>query len=173
MDPRVWMRFDRAVRELGIRPAMVLEVGITTGQEALLKLPSLAHAKRHGLDLAPPPEPFPGFATYIQANAHAIPFQDGDFDLVLSNAMLEHDPKFWLSVAEMRRVTAPGGWLILGTPAFDETGRVLETHRYPLDCYRFGVDVVRSVWLEGFERIGCEVYLDPPRLIAWGRRPGP
>jgi hypothetical protein len=38
--------------------------------------------------------------------------------------MLEHDPRFWLSIGEARRVVAPGGHLVVGVPAFDEMGKV-------------------------------------------------
>ena len=60
-----------------------------------------------------------------QADAHDLSeFRDGSFELVLSNSMLEHDPQFWLSVAEAKRVTALGGYLGVGVPAFVQMGAV-------------------------------------------------
>ncbi len=41
-------------------------------------------------------------------------FSGGSFDLVMSNAMLEHNPYFWKSIFEMNRVLASGGLLIIG-----------------------------------------------------------
>lgn len=170
MDPRVWERFNRLLHELPL-PAghlRVLEVGITAGHQTLLSSPRLVDAARVGIDLNPPQAP-KGYE-YHRGDAHKMPFMSELFDVVLSNAMLEHDPKFWLSVGEMHRVLRSGGWLLLGAPAFSGSGRTLATHRYPVDCYRFGTDVV-PVWFgDGFERVGHELYLDPPRLIAWGRK---
>jgi SAM-dependent methyltransferase len=55
----------------------------------------------------------------IEGNANdlsAIP--DGSITAVLTNAMLEHDRRFWSSLAEARRVLAPGGLLFVGVPGF-------------------------------------------------------
>jgi SAM-dependent methyltransferase len=46
-------------------------------------------------------------------------FQDEEFDLIVCNAMLEHDPFFWRSISEMKRVLKKGGILIIGVPGFD------------------------------------------------------
>jgi hypothetical protein len=32
--------------------------------------------------------------------------------------VLEHDPSFWLTLAEMRRVVRPGGLIAIGVPGF-------------------------------------------------------
>ena len=59
---------------------------------------------------------------------------DDCFDVVISGQALEHIEFFWLVVAEMVRVTKPGGLLCIIAPrGFDE-------HRYPVDCYRFLAD---------------------------------
>jgi SAM-dependent methyltransferase len=57
---------------------------------------------------------FPG-AQIVNAN-EKLPFADGRFDLVWSSEVIEHlaDPAF--SLAELRRVTRPGGDIILTTP---------------------------------------------------------
>lgn len=47
------------------------------------------------------------------ADAHALPYPDDDFDVVMSAHMLEHCPHPQLVLAEMERVLAPGGLLIL------------------------------------------------------------
>jgi SAM-dependent methyltransferase len=51
----------------------------------------------------------------IDAN-QPLPFADGSFDLIWCSEVIEHleDPAF--SLAELRRVTAPGGLLVLTTP---------------------------------------------------------
>jgi malonyl-CoA O-methyltransferase len=60
----------------------------------------------------------------VQADARALPFEDGSFDLVFSNLMLQ-----WLlppdrALAEMRRVLRPGG-LLLASSFGPETLREL------------------------------------------------
>jgi SAM-dependent methyltransferase len=56
------------------------------------------------------------------------------FDVVISGQALEHDPQFWVTLAEVARVLRPGGYACLIAPS---TGPV---HRYPVDCWRFYPD---------------------------------
>ncbi len=59
----------------------------------------------------------------IQGNANDMSrFADGRFGTVLSNATLEHDPQFWKTLAEIRRVTAPGGFIAIGVPGYAGMG---------------------------------------------------
>lgn len=64
--------------------------------------------------------------------ARALPFDDGWFDVVVCTEMLEHDPTFWLSIAEMGRVLRDRGSLIVTT-----RGIAFPRHDEPIDCYRF------------------------------------
>ncbi len=50
------------------------------------------------------------------ASAEEIPFADGAFDVVIIKHIVEHLPNPEKAVAEIGRVTAPGGTLILATP---------------------------------------------------------
>jgi ubiquinone/menaquinone biosynthesis C-methylase UbiE len=56
----------------------------------------------------------------IRANAHELPFEDASFDAVVTSSMFEHDPQFWRSVAEGRRVLAPGGRMYICVPGYSE-----------------------------------------------------
>ncbi|CAH1197381.1 hypothetical protein NTGBS_250005 [Candidatus Nitrotoga sp. BS] len=49
-------------------------------------------------------------------------FVDGQFEAVLCNATLEHDPYFWKTLAEIHRVTAPGGLIMIGVPGYEGMG---------------------------------------------------
>jgi SAM-dependent methyltransferase len=59
---------------------------------------------------------------------------DESFDIVVSGQMLEHNPFFWITMAEIARVAKPGGLVALIAPS---QGKV---HRHPLDCWRFYPD---------------------------------
>ena len=72
--------------------------------------------------------------TAVAGNANDMTlFEDETFDLVMSNATLEHDKHFWLSLAEVRRVLAPGGLLVIGASGFTknpERDHGKSTHTY-------------------------------------------
>ena len=65
-------------------------------------------------------------------NAHSLPFANESFDTVISAEMLEHDDKFWFSVAEMGRVLKLNGYLLLTA-----RGIKFQKHNFPSDYYRF------------------------------------
>jgi SAM-dependent methyltransferase len=67
-------------------------------------------------------------------DSHALPFNNGQFDIVLSTSCLEHDPMFWLTFLEMARVTKFGGYIYLNVPSNGDY------HRFPTDNWRFYPD---------------------------------
>ena len=50
---------------------------------------------------------------FVQGDARAMPFRDGEFDAAWSIWVLEHVPNPEMALAEMRRVIKPGGLLFL------------------------------------------------------------
>lgn len=82
--------------------------------------------------------------------ASALSFPDGSFDTVISTSQLEHDPTFWLTLAEVARVLRTGGHFILCTvresfPLHDEPDyyRFLpDTHKILMDLA--GCDLVNE-----------------------------
>ncbi|MFC1759103.1 class I SAM-dependent methyltransferase [Planctomycetota bacterium] len=56
----------------------------------------------------------------VKGNANALPFENDSFDGVLCHAVIEHDPFFWRTVSEARRVAKPGARIVFGGPAFVE-----------------------------------------------------
>ena len=148
------------------------------GPKSLLRCPGLAGLDRYCLNLRPL-ESARGI-TAVQGNANDMGmFEDESFDLVISNATLEHDKHFWLSVAEMHRVLAPGGLLIIGTPGYIENpardhGRATHTYRvhYHFDYYRFSAQAFREVFFAGMEDVDVQSILQPPRIIGLGFKPG-
>lgn len=175
-----------------------LEIGAVPDGSTLLALPELAGASRRvGINLDGPSR-FGGFEI-VGGNANAMPeFADGYFDLVLCNAVLEHDPRFWLTLGEIRRVLRVGGVAMIGVPGYvrglslgaklaGRLGRlvrsawldgvaastpVLHVHDYPGDYYRFSEQAMREVFLDGFELLDQRAVMVPPRIIGVGRKLG-
>ena len=117
MHRKIKQRFHRIVSRSGVRPQRALEVGGVTGPDSLLDAPQIAGAERYCLNLLNVPSR-DGVIT-VAGNANDMHmFDDRSFDLVLCNATLEHDKRFWLSVAEMKRVLRPGGLLVIGVPGY-------------------------------------------------------
>jgi SAM-dependent methyltransferase len=65
----------------------------------------------------------PGFEA-IRADGLDLPFEDGTFDVVVSFETLEHVEEAERFVAELRRVLADGGVLVLSTPNAVHTSQV-------------------------------------------------
>src|SRR5918999_836159 len=152
MSPKVKRRFHAIIRRTGIKPKRALEVGGLMGKDSLLRFPELAGAERYCLNLVDLPSE--DGITAVKGNANDMrQFQDDWFDLVVCCSTLEHDKRFWLSVAEMKRVLAPGGLLIIGVP-----GYVKDEER----------DQGRSTLTY---RVHLRAMMTPPRIIGHGRKP--
>jgi ubiquinone/menaquinone biosynthesis C-methylase UbiE len=54
----------------------------------------------------------------VQGDAQSLPFADNSFDVVVSCETIEHLPRVQAGLAEMFRVTRPGGRLFLTTPNY-------------------------------------------------------
>jgi ubiquinone/menaquinone biosynthesis C-methylase UbiE len=55
----------------------------------------------------------------VVADVRALPFRAGAFALVWNSSTLEHLPEMAPALAEMQRVTRPGGAVFVGVPAAD------------------------------------------------------
>lgn len=82
------------------------------------------------------------------ASGHAIPFDADSFDVVVCTEVLEHDPAFWRTLDEIRRVLRPGGHLLLTT-----RGNGFGEHREPVDLWRFMPQSIPVI----AQLAGCEV----------------
>jgi SAM-dependent methyltransferase len=177
MSPKVKQRFHQVIRNSGIRPQRALEVGGLMGENSLLRFPELAGAERYCLNLVELPSDAEVKAVTGNAN-HMDVFDKDSFDLVVCCSTLEHDKRFWLSVAEMKRVLRPSGLLVIGVPGYvkDEQrdqGRSTLTYRvhYRFDYYRFSEQAVREVFFDGMERVRVRAMMTPPRIIGHGWKP--
>jgi SAM-dependent methyltransferase len=116
MHPVVYRIYEEICAQAGI-DGPVLEVGAVPGEDSLLRMASLRHVPdRVGLNLEGADC---GEYLIVQGNANEMSaFADGQFAAVLCNATLEHDPFFWKTVAEIRRVAASGGLIAIGVPGY-------------------------------------------------------
>ena len=166
--------------------------------DSLLRLPSLRGARsRVGVNLDGRQTACNEFQI-LQADANNLTcFADSSFDTVISNAVHEHDRFFWRSLAEIRRVTRPGGLIVISVPGFTKLsgeellGRVsrlpviwrlgrgrlagviastlcVGIHLFPADYYRFSPQAMREVFLEGLQETEVYSVLVPPRIIGVG-----
>jgi SAM-dependent methyltransferase len=195
----VYALFDLLCQQHGAR-GNVLEVGAMPQADTLLTLPSLqACTMRVGVN-AELAGSVAGGAILRGDGHHLSMFADDTFDVVLSNATLEHDPAFWLTLQAMRRVLKAGGLLIIGVPGYGaprnparrvaaRVGRAwgslplaaplqafgagtptLVPHDFPGDYYRFSAQAMREVLLAGTEVLTVASVAMPPRLVGAGRR---
>ena len=56
---------------------------------------------------------------YVQGSASRLPFADGSFTRIICSEVLEHLPDDTRAVAELHRVLAPGGILVVTVPSAD------------------------------------------------------
>ena len=199
MTPAVFAAFDALCLRYGAKGS-VLEIGATSTPDTLLNLPSLnACAPRVGINQAYAASTAAG--EILHGSGHDLSrFADAAFDVVVSNATLEHDPHFWLTLSEMRRVLKTGGLLVIGVPgyvrarsalrrlagwlgrqptlegvarplqAFGAGTVTLLVHDYPGDYFRFSEQALREVLLSGTEVLATRVLQVPPRLVGAGRK---
>ncbi len=117
MQPAVFAAFERICAERHAGGA-VLEIGAVPSDESLLCLPALAAAREKiGVDLARASRHRDFEIVRMDANT-LDGFPDDRFDTVLCNAVLEHDPFFWRTLAAIRRVARPGALVAIGVPGF-------------------------------------------------------
>lgn len=88
----------------------------------------------------------------VVANAHRIPFKDGEFYVVTCLETLEHDDDPFQTVRELHRVCAPGGHIIITAPSITMTTH----HGYPQDYWRFTPDGIRVLVNKMSEEKICE-----------------
>jgi SAM-dependent methyltransferase len=138
MHESVMEYVEGAIRRYGLATGRTLELGSANVNGSVRPLFSgeyvgIDHEQAAGVD--------------IVMSAAALTFEDASFDTVVSTSMLEHDPSFWRTLAEVGRVLRPGGFLVLTTVS---TG--FPYHNGP-DYWRFELDTIPIL----AELADCEV----------------
>ena len=160
-DPFLWMGEVRGVRALrrsllSRARGRVLEIGAGTGL-------NLAHYPAAiELTLTEPEEPMArrlerrSKATVVRAGAEKLPFADGAFDSIVSTFVLCTVPDVRRAIAELRRVLAPDGQLLLIEHVRGEPGSRLARWQ----------DRLHDPW-HAFA-CGCHANRDTPALLREG-----
>lgn len=143
---RQMRRFARGTR----RGMLVLDAG--AGKSPYRKL--FRHARYEAADFAQLDTDY-GPLDYV-CDITDIPVEDGRFDRVVFNQVLEHLPEPTRALAELHRVLKPGGRIFCSVPLF------YAEHQQPYDYYRYtqfalkrvfeeaGFEIMRIEWLEGY-----------------------
>jgi SAM-dependent methyltransferase len=107
--------FDDMIRRYLGPNAIVLDAGAGRG----LRFPydHREHAARIvGVDVDPAVMANPNVTAATIADLTALPFATGEFDVVFSKFVFEHLDRPLAAMRELRRVTKPGGHLLIHTP---------------------------------------------------------
>jgi len=95
----------------------------------------------------------------IMDNPKKIPLDDYFADIVISGQCLEHCKTPWILVEEMARILKKGGFCFITAPA------TWWEHRFPIDCFRYYPDGMRSLMEEAGLTV-LEAYVTPPDGIT-------
>lgn len=170
MNLKVYEKFEQICKERDAK-GRVLGMGASRHQnKCLLNMEFLKDKDRVGInkETASSRDSFNGYDV-IKMNANDMEFEDGTFETVLCNAMLEHDLCFWKSIREMKRVLKSGGLLIVGVPGYDRRGRCLRPHCEE-DYFRFSEKFFKRFIFEGMEDVVVTKIMNPPRIIGYGSK---
>jgi SAM-dependent methyltransferase len=125
--------------------------------------------------------PSPALLPRAEAEMETLPFEPGLFDLVVIAGALHHAPRLGRALVEMRRVTRPGGFLlVLDSPVYRRRadGEAVVARRMAHLGKKYGVAIPRESQ-EGYLVIGelpgafgsagwsLETHGWPPPLTEW------
>lgn len=152
---------QRKVVELGIGAWPTLEVGSYNVNGSVRDYFTGAYV---GVDMAEGP----GVDKVM--NAEALEYADDEWDVVISTEVLEHCERPWKAMAEMARVCAQGGYVMVSARGFDERG-AFALHEYPWDLWRYGPGCMERLAVGvGLEVIECVADPECPGWLLTARK---
>lgn len=122
-------------------PAPVLEIGSyhVAGQEDLIDLRQLFPNQPYvGIDMRPGP------GVDRVENVERMTLDNHSAGTILALSTFEHVKRFWLGIAELKRIIRPDGVLILSTPFY------FRIHNHPSDYWRFTPEALDSLLEDQF-----------------------
>jgi 2-polyprenyl-3-methyl-5-hydroxy-6-metoxy-1,4-benzoquinol methylase len=113
--------------------AAILDVGCGEGHLTNAVGERIAGASLCGLDssvsaVAYAAKHFQGIE-FVVGDAHALPYENEEFGVVICNNLWEHVPDPLSLLAEIRRVCAPNGYLVMSTPSRYRLGNIVRVVR--------------------------------------------
>lgn len=133
----------------------LLEVGskVYRGQPCYRELITQDWIRYTGLDLEPGDN-----VDIVPKNGYVwTEMESESFSVCISGQTFEHNPFFWVTMAEISRVLIPGGVTCIIAPGAQSV------HRFPVDCWRFFPDSWAALCaLTGLEPL--EVYFETDRM---------
>lgn len=113
----------------------VLDVGSMNVNGCLRPLVEWRGWSYTGLDMAPGPN-----VDVVAPDMYHYPYDDGEFDMVISSSTMEHVFAVWLWVPELVRVLRVGGMLAIITHTS------WEYHPFPVDAWRIMPDGMKFLF---------------------------
>lgn len=97
----------------------------------------------------------------VMKDPKKIPLDDDSVDVVISGQCIEHCKTPWILIKEMYRILKKERFCFITAPA------IWAEHRYPIDCFRYYPDGMRSLMEEaGFNVL--DSYANPEKGINYG-----
>jgi SAM-dependent methyltransferase len=138
---------DHYLRDLASAPLSILDFGSANIYGCYRPLFAQPNWRYTGVDLALGPN----VDLVLKQPYHWREIPTHSVDVFISGQVLEHVACFWISLLEISRVLKPGGLCCIVVPSAGPE------HRYPLDCWRFYPDGMKS--LANFARLhALEIY---------------
>jgi SAM-dependent methyltransferase len=172
MGPEGLIPLRAALDRLPSPPARVLDLGTGTGKAARLVAGRFPEAEVLGADLSPAmieeaqellPEELRGRVRFAVADADALPFEEGAFDLVVLQNMI---PFF----EELARVTAPGGTVLFAWTRGCETPIYVPSQTLRARLAPLGFGAFEELAAGRGDRVSCRPG-EPPLGCPAKRRP--
>jgi len=137
-------KFYEKYCKIGIEKKKILDVG-SYDVNGTVK-PIFEKGQYVGLDMEAGPN------VDVVGVSHNIPFEENEFDIVVSTSCFEHDDMFWISFQEMCRVLKPGGYMYINAPSNGPY------HGWPGDNWRFYIDSWKALEKWG-KKVGYDIEL--------------
>lgn len=128
----------------------IADIGSCDVNGTLRPLLDNPHWQYTGFDIAPGPN----VDRVLSGEHHWPEIESNTFDVVVSTQVLEHVRRPWRWLAEIARITKPGGIVYICTP------NTIEFHEHPVDCWR--------AWPEGLRAIAEDAGLSVEECYANG-----